>query len=138
MFEIDDKMLDELGLNELEGNKREQFKSFLRDTLQERVGEKLTKGMPEQTLDEFGYFMDGNIEGMKKWLSANVPDYANDPNFIQFKQRNPNATEADILASYGSLAWLQTNRPDYPEVVKQALEEIKQEVRDNKQAILNA
>lgn len=138
MFEIDDKMLDELGLSELKGNERDQFKGFMRDTLQERVGEKLTKGMSEKTLDEFGYFMDGNVEGMKKWLNENVPDYANDPNYIQFKQHNPKATEADILASYGSLAWLQINRPDYSEVVKQTLEDLKQEIRDNKQAILNA
>lgn len=138
MFEVDDKMLDELGLSTLTGSARNQFKEYVKTTLQERVGDKLTANMPEATLDEFGYFMDGNVEKMKEWLSQHVPDYASDPNYIEFKQHNPTATEADILSTYGSLAWLQVNRPDYSEVVRETLEEIKKEIRDNKDVILSA
>ena len=39
MFEIDDNLLNELGLSELAGQEREEFKDYVKTTLQERVGE---------------------------------------------------------------------------------------------------
>lgn len=136
MFQIDDNLLNELGLAELAGQEREEFKEYIKTTLQERVGERLTDGMSDETLDEFGYFMDGNVDGMKQWLSQHVPNYRDDPNFRQFRDSNPDASEADILSSYGSLAWLQINRPDYPDVVKQTMDELKREITENRDAIL--
>jgi hypothetical protein len=40
------------------------------------------------------------------------------------------------MAEFGATKWLQINRPDYPEVVRQVLEVIKQEILDNKTKIL--
>lgn len=136
MFEIDDSLLDELGLGSLAGQERAEFKEYVKTTLQERVGERLTEGMSDETLDEFGYFMDGNVDGMKQWLNDHIENYQQDPNYQQFVAANPNASEADILSSYGSLAWLQVNRPDYPEVVKQTLDGLREEISKNRDAIL--
>lgn len=136
MFEIDDNLLDELGLGSLAGQERAEFKEYVKTTLQERVGERLTEGMSDETLDEFGYFMDGNVDGMKQWLNEHIENYQQDPNYQQFVAANPNASEADILSSYGSLAWLQVNRPDYPEVVKQTLDGLREEISKNRDAIL--
>lgn len=136
MFEIDDSLLDELGLSALTGQERAEFKEYVKTTLQERVGERLTEGMSDETLDEFGYFMDGNVDGMKQWLNDHIENYQQDPNYQQFVAANPNASEADILSSYGSLAWLQVNRPDYSEVVKQTLDGLREEISKNRDAIL--
>lgn len=136
MFEIDDSLLDELGLSALTGQERAEFKEYVKTTLQERVGERLTEGMSDETLDEFGYFMDGNVDGMKQWLNSHIENYQQDPNYQQFVAANPNASEADILSSYGSLAWLQVNRPDYSEVVKQTLDGLREEISKNRDAIL--
>lgn len=136
MFEIDDNLLDELGLGALTGQERAEFKEYVKTTLQERVGERLTEGMSDETLDEFGYFMDGNVDGMKQWLNNHIENYQQDPNYQQFVAANPNASEADILSSYGSLAWLQVNRPDYSEVVKQTLDGLREEISKNRDAIL--
>ena len=136
MFQIDDDLLNELGLAALTGQEREEFKDYLKTTLQERVGERLTNGMSDEVLDEFGYFMDGNVEGMKKWLEQHVPGYQDDPNLQQFRNNNPQASEADILSSYGSLAWLQVNCPNYADVVRQVMDELKGEVAANRDAIL--
>ena len=138
MFQIDDNLLKELGVDSLKGQEREDFKEFLRNTLQERVGEKLTDGMSDEKLDEFGYFMDGDINGMKSWLAEHAPNYENDEAFKQFKANNTDLGEADILGSYGSLLWLQDTRPDYPQVVEQTMNELKAEVKSNKDAILQA
>ena len=136
MFQIDDNLLNELGLGALAGSERNEFKDYLKTTLQERVGEELTNGMSDETLDEFGYFMDGNVDGMKQWLNTHVPGYQDDPNFKQFADNNPQAAESDILSSYGSLVWLQVNRPDYPEVVKRVMADLKSEIIANRKAIL--
>lgn len=136
MFQVDDELLNSLGLGALAGPERDAFKDYIKTTLQERVGEKLTEGMSDETLDEFGFFMDGNVEGMKGWLARHVPNYEQDANFQQFRANNPDASEADILSSYGSLAWLQLNRPDYPEVVKQTMDELKSEIAANRDMIL--
>lgn len=136
MFQVDDELLNDLGLQALAGAERDAFKDYIRTTLQERVGEQLTDGMSDETLDEFGFFMDGNVDSMKGWLAQHVPGYENDANFQQFRDSNPEASEADILSSYGSLAWLQVNRPDYPEVVRQTMEALKTEITANREAIL--
>ena len=93
MFEIDDSLLDELGLGALTGQERAEFKEYVKTTLQERVGERLTEGMSDETLDEFGYFMDGNVDGMKQWLNNHIENYQQDPNYQQFVAANPNASE---------------------------------------------
>lgn len=136
MFQVDDDFLDSLGLQSLAGAEREEFKRYLRSTLQERVGERLTEGMSDDTLDEFGLFMDGNVAGMKQWLDRHLPGYENSQDFIEFQRNNAGASESDILSSYGSLAWLQVNRPDYPDVVRDTMEELRQEIISNRDAIL--
>lgn len=136
MFQIDDKFIDELGLAALPADEKKEFEKYVRKELQERVGEQLTAGMDEDTLDEFGYFMDGNLEGMKSWLERNVPNYKDDRAYQQLAQANPNASEAELLSSYGALAWLQNERPDYPQVVAQVLNGLKAEISANRDAIL--
>jgi len=138
MFQIDDGLLKELGLDSLRGQEREDFKEFMRDTLWVRVGEELTDGLSDKQLEEFGYFMDGNVDGMKSWLAQHAPGYQEDEAYKQFKAVNTDLSEADVLGSYGSLLWLQKTRPGYPQVVEQKMDELKAEIKSNKDAILQA
>ena len=138
MFQIDDGLLKELGLDSLRGQEREDFKEFMRDTLWARVGEELTDGLSDKQLEEFGYFMDGNVDGMKSWLAQHAPGYQEDEAYKQFKAVNTDLSEADVLGSYGSLLWLQKTRPSYPQVVEQKMDELKAEIKSNKDAILQA
>ena len=138
MFQIDDGLLKELGLDSLRGQEREDFKEFMRDTLWARVGEELTDGLSDKQLEEFGYFMDGNVDGMKSWLAQHAPGYQEDEEYKQFKAENTDLSEADVLGSYGSLLWLQKTRPGYPQVVEQKMDELKAEIKSNKDAILQA
>ena len=138
MFQIDDGLLKELGLDSLRGQEREDFKEFMRDTLWARVGEELTDGLLDKQLEEFGYFMDGNVDGMKSWLAQHAPGYQEDEAYKQFKAVNTDLSEADVLGSYGSLLWIQKTRPGYPQVVEQKMDELKAEIKSNKDAILQA
>ncbi|MCL2451743.1 DUF5663 domain-containing protein [Candidatus Saccharibacteria bacterium] len=136
MFKLDDKFLEELGLAALPPEQKQAFLQHIYSELEMRVGEKLTEGMSDELLDEFGYFVDMNMDGMNKWFGENLPDYADRDDFKQLKDANAEAPEAAVMSEYGAMKWLQLNRPDYPQVVAAVLEEIKNEIRSNKDAIL--
>jgi hypothetical protein len=137
MFKLDDKFLEDLGLGALPQEQKQAFLQHIYSELEMRVGERLTEGMSDELLDEFGYFVDMNTDGMGKWFSENLPDYADRDDFKQLKESNAEAPESAIMSEYGAMKWLQLNRPDYPQVVAAVLEEIKEEVRSNKEAILS-
>ena len=137
MFKLDDKFLEELGLGEMPAEQKQAFLQHIYSELEVRVGEKLTDGMSDELLDEFGNFVDQNAEGMKKWFDEYLSDYETREDYQQLKEANKEAPETAIMSEYGAMKWLQLNRPDYPEVVKQTLEELKEEIKSNKDAILS-
>ncbi|MCL2280607.1 DUF5663 domain-containing protein [Candidatus Saccharibacteria bacterium] len=137
MFKLDDQFLEDLGLGALPPEQKQALLQHIYGELEMRVGERLTEGMSDELLDEFGNFVDMNMEGMSKWFSENLPDYTDRDDFKQLKEANPQAPEAAVMSEYGAMKWLQLNRPDYPQVVATVLEEIKDEVRTNKDAILS-
>jgi hypothetical protein len=73
---------------------------------------------------------------MKKWFGENLPDYAERDDYKQLREANQQAPETAVMSEYGAMKWLQLNRPDYPQVVAETLEELKGEIRANKDAIL--
>jgi hypothetical protein len=136
MFKLDDKFLEELGLAALPEEQKQEFLRHIYSELEMRVGERLTEGMSDELLDEFGNFVDMNEDGMKKWFADNLADYADRDDYKQLKSANPDAPETAIMSEYGAMKWLQLNRPDYPQVVAAVLEELKNEIKSNREAIL--
>ncbi len=136
MFQLDDKFLADLGLADLPEDQKKAFLQHIYSELEMRVGEKLTEGMSDEMLDEFGNFVDQNVDGMKKWYSENLPDYATMQDYKDLTAKNNGVDEKAILSEYGAMKWLQLNRPDYPQVVAAVLEELKNEIRGNKDQIL--
>lgn len=137
MFSIDDNFVNDLGLGALPQDEKREFEAHIRNELQMRVGESLTSGMSEESLDEFGYFVDGDEAGMTSWLDKNLPGYADSDEYKALRRNNSAAPEAALMSEYGSLKWLQINRPDYPQVVKQTLQDIRDEIIANRDAILS-
>ncbi|HET8884089.1 MAG TPA: DUF5663 domain-containing protein [Candidatus Saccharimonadales bacterium] len=137
MFQLDDKFLQELGLDQLPEDQKQAFKEHIYSELELRVGTRLSDGLSEAQLSEFESFVDRDDEKVRAWIGANVPDYQNDQSYQQLRQSAPGGTdEATILAEYASLKWLGINRPDYRNVVAQVLDEIKREIVGNRDAIL--
>jgi hypothetical protein len=138
MFRLDDKFLEDLGLGGLPEDQKQAFLQHIYSELEMRVGEKLTEGMSDELLDEFGAFVDMNEDGMNKWYAENLPDFRDRDDYKQLRQQNPQAPETAVMSEYGAMKWLQLNRPDYPQVVAQTLEELKQEIIANRDAILGS
>jgi hypothetical protein len=139
MFQLDDKFLQDLGLDQLPEDQKQAFKEHIYNELELRVGVRLSDGLSDAQLSEFESFVDRNDEKVRAWIAAHAPDYANDQSYVQLKTNAPkDAEEAAILAEYASLKWLGMNRPNYREVVAQVLEELKREIMSNRDTILGS
>jgi uncharacterized protein DUF5663 len=137
MFQIDDKFLQDLGLDQLPEDQKQAFKEHIYSQLELRVGTRLSDGLSDAQLAEFESFVDRDTAKVQAWISQHVPDYQNDESYKQLKANAPaNIDEQTLLAEYASLKWLSLNRPDYQAVVSQVIEELKQEIRGNRDAIL--
>ena len=139
MFQLDDKFLEDLGLGELPVEQRKAFLEHVYSQLELRVGTRLSEGLSEAQLSEFESFVDKDKEKVEAWVAANAPDYQNDNAYQQIRQSvGPEVGDEAVLAEYASLKWLGLNRPDYRDVVKQVLDELKQEISSSRDAILGS
>ena len=137
MFQLDDNFLQEVGLGSLPDDQKKAFLEHFREQLEMRVGTKLSDGLSDQQLDQFESFIDRKIDRVNEWLAANVPNYEQDTVYQQLRASAPEGIPEDaLLAEYASLKWLEMNRPNYRDVVAQTMNELKQEIIANRDAIL--
>lgn len=101
MFQLDDNLLQELGLGSLPLPEKNKMLAHIYETLELRVGMHLAEQMTDAQLDEFEAFIDKNDEA-------------------------------------GALNWLETNFPEYKKVVADQLEKLKNEIKAQAPAILEA
>ena len=139
MFQLDDKFLQDVGLGNLPEDQKKAFLDHFREQLELRVGTKLSDGLSDAQLEEFESFIDRDEAKVQQWIATNAPDYENDTVYQQLKAGAPaEITPLVVLAEYASLRWLSLNRPDYKDVVAQTMEELKQEIISNRDAILGS
>ena len=137
MFQLDDNFLSDVGLADLPDDQKQAFLQHIYEELELRVGTKLSEGLSEQQMGEFEAFVDQTEDKVRGWFASNMPDFGSRQDFIQLKQSAPDGTsELAVLCEYGSLKWLELNRPDYRDVVAAELETLKAEIRANASTIL--
>lgn len=136
MYKLDENFLDDLGLGALPQDAKQDFLQHIYGELESRTGEALTEGMSDEQLDEFGIFVDQDAQKIDAWFAENLPDYQTREDYSQLKDAAGDAAELDVKSQYGAMKWLQLNRPDYPQVVAQTLDGIRNEIIANKDAIL--
>jgi len=139
MFQLDDQFLQDIGLAGLPEEERKPFLQHVYDQLEYRVGVRLSEGMSDAQLEEFEAIIDRKTEVIDAWVSQYAPDFANDSLYqkIQTASGLP-AGDFRIKAEYAATKWLEVNRPDYREVVAKTLDELKQEIGQNRDAILGS
>lgn len=108
MFKLDDNLLRELGLGSLPPQEKNQMLQHIYQTLEMRVGMRLAEGMSNQQLDEFEKLMP---------LQTDTEEVR--------KQKEQDA-----------LRWLETNFPNYKQVVADELEKLKGEIKASAAQIL--
>lgn len=107
-FKLDDDLLQELGLAALQPQEKQSFLRHILETLEMRVGTTLAGQMSDGQLDEFEKLM---------------PAEADTPETAQHKERQ-------------ALAWLESNFPNYKQVVNNELEKLKAEIKQSAPQIL--
>ena len=76
MIQINDALLDEIGLASLPQEEKRSLLSHIYETLELRVGMRLADQMTNEQLDEFEkYFEARDDKGAFNWLETNFPNY---------------------------------------------------------------
>jgi hypothetical protein len=139
MFKLDDNFLQDLGLGDMPDDQKQAFLQHIYQELEVRVGIRLGKGLTDEQLAEFEAIVERDEQEIRDWLNKNLTDYTSRPDFQQFLRDTgvQNPDDPAFLSEYAATKWLQINRPDYRDVVAAVLEELKNEIRTNKQHIVS-
>lgn len=137
MFQLDEKFLKELGLDQLPEEQRKPFLQHIYSELELRVGERLSQGMSEAQLDEFANIIDKTPGAVEGFLAKYAPNYQQEPMFQRLLQASGAAADDTRLRDeFAATKWLEVNRPDYRDVVAAVMNELKKEIIANRDAIL--
>lgn len=137
MFQLDDNFLNDIGLSELPEEQKKPFLQHIYSELEMRVGTKLSDGMSDEQLEEFGDIIDRKDDVIVEWLQKYIPNYYNDEAFSKIQEATGlDINDSGLRAEYAATKWLEVNRPDYRDVVAQVMNELKAEVVSNRDAIL--
>lgn len=146
MIRIDDSLLEELGLMALPKAERDQLLRQIYETLEMRVGMRLAERMSDQQLDEFERFIDGDMAFTENYLNTTKPGWQQAEGYQNAAKAAQEASqrtgqpfnEAAVKAEFGALTWLETNFPDYKQVVANELDKLKVEIKNDSGQILQA
>ena len=146
MIRIDDSLLEEIGLIGLPEHERREMLKHIYSTLEMRVGMRLAERMNDQQLDEFEKFIDGDLVYIEKYLNQLKPGWQQAPAYIKELQMAHEASqrnnmpfnELSVKSQFGALTWLETNFPDYKDVVAGELDKLKIEIKQDSSKIIEA
>lgn len=136
MFQFDESFLETVGLSGMPEEEKENFLQYAQDQLEVRIGEKMSKGLSEEQLDEFERIIDNDQETVQKWL-ANAGDYKNDEIYKKLLDGSEVAEDTpEFLNDYVTAKWLEQNCPQYQDIIRESIEGLQQEITQQKDAIL--
>lgn len=139
MLKYDEDFLKEVGLNSLPLTQKQAFLSHVQNELEMRVGERMTEGITVDQLREFEGIMEGDEEILTRALKKIGKSYQEDEMMQRLlKQQDLTEPNGEVLSKYLSVKWVQENRPDYKEIVKEVTEELKGEIVASREKILLA
>lgn len=137
MFQLDDQFLADVGLADLPEEQKKPFLQHIYDQLEYRVGIRLSEGMSDAQLQEFEAIIDHKQEVIDAWVAQHAPNYTSEEVFLKIQQASGLAPDNPALkGEYAATKWLEVNRPDYRDVVAQTLQDLKQEIAQNRDALL--
>jgi hypothetical protein len=140
MFQLDDNLLQELGLGSLPPAEKNRMLAHIYETLELRVGMRLAEQMSDTQLDEFEGFIDGNLDHAKNYLNAHFPDWEQNQDYQTQKNQaqTQGVPEDRVVPEFAALKWLEKNFPHYKQVVGDELEKLKGEIKAQAPAIMEA
>ena len=95
-MQFDEQFLIDMGLSAMPEEQKQKFLDYVQEELEVRIGERISRGLTEEQLNEFDQISDPSV----------------------------------------AARWLEENRPDYREIVNRTIEDMKEEIRANRQALI--
>lgn len=146
MIRIDDSLLEELGLATLPKDERDKLLRQIYETLEMRVGMRLAERMSDAQLDEFERFINGDLVFTEGYLNQVKPNWSQSEAYVKAVQSAQSAAQTSgrqfnenaVKTEFGALTWLETNFPDYKQVVAEELEKLKGEIKADSSKIVEA
>jgi protein-tyrosine-phosphatase len=137
MFQLDDKFLADIGLNDLPDDQKQPFLQHIYEELELRVGTRLSDGLSDAQLEQFEKIIDRDETTINGWIAQYSPNFTEDEVFKRMQQATQlDVADPNLKAEYVATKWLEVNRPDYRQVVAQVLDELKKEIIANRDTIL--
>ncbi len=137
MFQLDDQFLADIGLAGLPEEQKKPFLQHIYDELQEKVGIRLSEGLSDEQLTEFESIIDRQPGAVDQWIAQYAPQYQTEELLQRMSQQANLPVDApELKAEFAATKWLEINRPDYKDVVARTLDDLKQEIIQNRDAIL--
>ena len=72
-MDLDEKFLQEMGLSVMPEDQKQKFLDYIQEELEVRIGERISRGLTKEQLDEFDAITDQTEA--TKWLEKNRPDF---------------------------------------------------------------
>ena len=72
-MEFNEQFLQEMGLSAMPEEQKQKFLDYIQEELEIRIGERISRGLTEEQLNEFDMIEDPAEAA--KWLEKNRPDY---------------------------------------------------------------
>lgn len=138
MFQLDDNFLNDVGMGNLPADEKDAFLQHIYQELELRVGTELAKDLDDAQLSEFEGLIGGDEAKVTLWLQNNVENYQASEEYKSVVARAAgDDSKVNVLqAEYAATRWLETNRPNYRDVVAAKLAELKQEIIDNRDTFI--
>lgn len=132
MLKIDNNLLVELGLGDLPELERKRLLGHIYETLELRVGTRLSEKMSSQQMEEFESFIDGDDVVAETYLARARANYKETEDFAKHQKSGGRLTE------FAALVWLETNFPNYKDIVAEELDKLKLEIKQDAERIKEA
>ena len=130
--------LAEVGLSNLPADKKEAFLTQAKEELELRIGKKMSENLNEAQIAEFEGIMSNDQQVIRKVVSELGMDFRTDPIYRKLLDSyGVKEGTWEIIGEYLSIKWVQKECPNYAELVKSALAELKAEIKQNAAAILS-
>ncbi|MBQ1344213.1 hypothetical protein IIY59_00560 [Candidatus Saccharibacteria bacterium] len=136
MFQINESFLEGLGLESMNEDDKKNFLEYVQDQMELRIGERISSDMDNEKQDEFAKLADGD-EAITNEVMMRYPHFEDDEVYTSILDSSDGNKEI-ATNQYATLKWLEENCPNYQEVVRKTIDEIRKEIKDNKDQILAA
>ena len=135
MFTLDKDFLEGLGVDDMPEAEMKAFLEHLQEEMEVRVGERMSAGMSDEQVDEFERIIDGDKVAVQNVLKT-AGEYENDEDYKKLVSASGLAEGSpELLDEYASMVWLRKNCPQYTDIVRNVILELKDEIKVGKDLI---